>query len=70
MTDDLAVGLKTADSEAVLKTSGVTVTNTAEIEKSEVGVDTHIQGTEDSTSGPHTENEILADEIEAACIVL
>ena len=32
VTDGLAVGPKTADSEVVLKTSGVTVTNTAKME--------------------------------------
>ena len=42
VVEDLAVGPKTANSEAVLKTSGVTGANTAEIGKTEVGVDTHI----------------------------
>ena len=32
VTDDLAMGPKTADSKLVLKTSGVTVTNTAKME--------------------------------------
>ena len=68
--NDLAVGLEIVDSEAILKTSGVIVIDTAEIEKNEVGVDTHIQGTEDSTPRPHIEKEIPADEIEATSIVL
>ena len=66
MMNDLAVSPKIAESEAVFKTSGVRVRNTAEMEKNEVGVDTHIQRTEDSTFGSRTEKEILADEIEAA----
>ena len=68
--DDLAVGPKTAKSKALLKTSGEIVKDTAEIEKNEVGLDTHIQGMDDSTPGPHTEKEILPNEIEATGTIL
>ena len=71
MIDDLAVGPKTVNTKAVLKTSGVTVKNTVEIKnKNEVGVHTRIRATEDSTLGPHIQKDIPTYEIEAAGTVV